>query len=104
MALAFEVFAGRFAFLFAHFALLLADPTEFGNGEEADSLQFHTQRGGDAHFAGGRVDAEVDVLDVLLHDIYRDAAEFDASGHQYSLCSLTIKNMRSTSASFFRTS
>src|ERR1022692_3670904 len=71
MALAVKVFARRFAFLLTDLGLLLPDPTELGDGKHADAIKVHAKGGGDAYLASGRVNAQVDVLDVLLDYLYR---------------------------------
>src|SRR5258708_5668060 len=98
MAFTFKVLAWGFAFLLAEFLLLLFDPSEFGDRKDSDGVEIHPQRGRDPNSSGRRVDTQVDVLDVLFHDLYRDAAEIDLCGrHQYSFCCLMIRKIRSTS-------
>ena len=60
--------------------------------------RLHAQRRGDPHRSGRWVDAQVDVLDVLFHHLHDDFAELDRRGHQYSLCCLMMRKMRSTSS------
>ena len=45
VALAVQVLARRFAFLFAQLRLLLLDPAQFGNREKTDSAELHAMRG-----------------------------------------------------------
>src|SRR6266511_2641530 len=99
MAFAVQVLARRFAFLLLQLPLLSFDPVEFGNGEDSDRLEIHPQRRRDAHPPGGRINAQVDVLDVLLHHFHGDFTQFDLRDHQYSLWCLMMRKMRSTSAS-----
>ena len=44
----------------------------------------------------------MDVLDVLEDDVDRDVAKLDLGRHQYSVCALTMRKIRSTSASSCR--
>jgi hypothetical protein len=39
---------------------------------DSDGVEIHPQRGRDPNPSGGRVDTQVDILDVLLHDLHRD--------------------------------
>ncbi len=104
MALALQVFPRRFAFLLPELLLLRLDPAELGDREHPDGIQFHPQRCGDAYPAGGRVDAEVDVLDVFENDVHGDVAELDLGAHQSWGCCLTMRKIRSTSALSWRIS
>ena len=58
----------------------------------------HPQRSRNPHRSSRWIDAQVDVLDVLLHHLHGDFAELDRRDHQYSVCCLMMRNMRSTSA------
>lgn len=99
VAFAVEVFTRRFAFLSLEFLLLAFDPAEFGDGEDADGVEVHLRRRRDAHPAGRRVDAQVDIFDVFEHHIYGDVSQFDAiHGYQYSFWALRMRKRRSTSA------
>jgi type I restriction enzyme, R subunit len=104
MAFAVEVLARRFAFLLAELVLLLLDPAQFGNGEDADGVQAHARRGRNPHSASRWIYAEMDIPNVLQNHIHRDVAQLKPRDHQYSCCALTIKKMRSTSATSCNTS
>ena len=64
----------------------------------------HSQRSGYPDPAGGRIHAQVNVLDVLEHHVYCDITELDLRGHQYSFCALMMRKIRSTSATSCRMS
>src|SRR5262249_18777021 len=98
MAFTVHIFARGFAFLFLEFLLLLFNPTQPGNGEDANGVEAHPGRGRNPYPAARWVNAQVDVLDVLEHDIYGDITERDLRDHQYSFCALMMRKMRSTSA------
>ena len=72
VAFAIQIFARRLALLLLQLLLLLLDPAELGNRKDADGVEASCATGGDAHPTGRRIDAEVDVLDVLEHHIHRD--------------------------------
>jgi hypothetical protein len=86
VALAVEVLASALPFLVAQLLLLLLDPAELGDGEQPNCVQAHLRRSRDAHPAGGRVDAQMDVLDVLPHHLHADAGQVERCRHQYSFC------------------
>ncbi len=75
MAFTVQILARGFAFLFLEFLLLLLDPTQLGNGEDANGVEAHPGRGRNPHPAARWVNAQVDVLDVLEHDIHGDITE-----------------------------
>src|SRR5579863_6539878 len=99
-----EILAGRFAFLIRNLLLLLPDPAELRDGKQADGVKIHSKRRGDTHLSSGRVNAQMNVLDIFFDDIHGDIAELDGCGHQYSFCCLTIRKMRSTSDASCKTS
>src|SRR5215510_10390113 len=98
MAFTVQILARCFAFLSLEFLLLLFDPTQPGNGKDANGVETHPERGRNPHSTARWVHAQVDVLDVLEHDIHRDVTERDLRDHQYSLCALMMRKRRSTSA------
>src|SRR5688572_1092600 len=49
------------------------------------------------------MNAEMDVLDVLQHDIDRNVAQVKLRRHQYSGCALMMTNIRSTSSTSCKT-
>src|ERR1700742_1588588 len=104
MAFTVQVLARRFAFLLPNLVLLLPNPAEFGDSEQADRVEIHAERRGNTHVAGWRIYAEMEILDVFLHDIHSDFAKLYTAGHQYSRCALTIRKMRSTSVTSCNTS
>src|SRR5580692_664591 len=104
MALPVQIFPRRLAFLPLKLHLLAFDPIEFRDRKDADGVEFHPLRGGDAHTASRRIYAEVDVLDVLEHNVHRNPTQIELRCHQYSRCALTTKKMRSTSATFCKIS
>ena len=55
--------------------------------------------GRDANAASRRVNTEMNILNVLEHDIHFDTSEIELGSHQYSLCALITEKMRSTSIS-----
>src|SRR5262245_48013760 len=97
MAFTVQILARGFAFLLLEF-LLLFDPTHLGNGEDADGVEAHPGRGRNPHPAARWINAQVDVFDILEHDIRGDITERDLRDHQYSFCALMMRKMRSTSA------
>src|SRR5208337_3709351 len=103
MTFEIEILARCFAFLLPQLLLLLLYPAQFGNGKYADSVEIHPQRRRDAHPSCGRINAQVDVLDVLLHHLGDDFTQVDPRDHQYSFCCSMMRNMRSTSATFCKT-
>jgi hypothetical protein len=82
MALPIQILAGRFPLLLAQLPLLLLDPAQLGNGEDADGGEVHPRRGRNPHSAGRRINAQVDVLDVLANHVHRDLAQRDLRDHQ----------------------
>ena len=74
VALAFEEFTRGFALLLPHLFLLPANPTELGDGEDADTVQIHVRRCGNGHAAGWRVDAEVSD-DTSLYPVTRNSRQ-----------------------------
>ena len=78
VAFTVEEFTGGFAFLLLEFVLLFANPGQFGDGKDADGIEAHVRRGRDGHASRGRVDAEVDIFDVLAHDGHQHVAELDS--------------------------
>ena len=75
------------------FFLLLANPAELGDGKDADAVQIHTERSGNRYSSGGWMNAEMDVLDVLVDDIHRHFTELDLlRRHQYSDCAKMTSN------------
>ena len=78
MAFAIQVLAGRFAFLLPHFLLLLPDPAELGDGKHTDGVDTHPLRSRDPDAPRRRVNAEMDILDVLQNHIDGDVAEAEA--------------------------
>jgi hypothetical protein len=79
-----DVFPGGLAFLFLQLSLLSLYPGQFCNREDADGVKAHMPRGGNAHPSGRRMDAQVDVLDVLSNDIHANVTELNPCPHQYS--------------------
>src|SRR5207249_2328097 len=77
VAFPFDVFPTRLALLRAELRLLLPDPGKLRNCEDPDGVEAHPLRGGDAHAASGRVDAEMDVLDVLQDHVHSDVTELN---------------------------
>src|SRR5690606_35154605 len=92
VALAVEELAGRLTSLLAQLSLLALDPVELRDGEEPDGLEAHVRGRGDADGTRRRVDAQVDILDVLEDDVDGDVAELDGLRHQYSECFMMILN------------
>jgi hypothetical protein len=82
--------------------LLLLYPAQFRDGEHTDGLDVHPQRRGNPHPSARRVNAEVDVFDVLLDHLDGDFTKLNLHGDQYSGCSM-MRKMRSTSASYCKT-
>lgn len=72
------------AFLFLHPRLLPPDPPELPDGERPDGLVAQVSRGGDADAPRRRMDAQVDVPDVLAEDVHSNAAEEHGQPRQYS--------------------
>lgn len=97
MAFTVQILAPGFALLCLEFLLLPLDPTQLGNGEDTDSIQIHPRRSGNPHPAARGVDAQVDVFDLLEHDLRGDIAEHNLRHHQYSFCALMMGKRRSTS-------
>jgi hypothetical protein len=79
-----DVFPGGLAFLFLQLSLLSLYPGQFCNREDADGVEAHMPRGGNAHPSGRWVDAQMDILDVLSNDIHANVTELDPCPHQYS--------------------
>src|SRR5262249_41061967 len=102
MAFTVQILARGFAFLLLELLLLLFDPTQLGNGEDADSVEAHPGRGRNAYPAARRVNAQVDVFDILEYDIHRYITKRHLRDHQYSFCALMMRKMRSTSATSWR--
>src|SRR5215510_9364854 len=98
MAFTVHILAQGIAFLSLEFLLLLFDPTQLGNGEDANGVEAHPGRSRDPHLAARWVNAQVDVLDVLEHNIRGDITERDLRDHQYSFCALMMRKIRSASA------
>src|SRR3990167_9494787 len=100
MAFQVQIFTRGFTLLSPKLFPLFFDPSEFRDREDANQVQTHPRWGGNPDSAGWRIDAEMDVFDVLQRHIHRDLAHFYLRDHQYSLCALMMRKMRSTSASF----
>jgi len=81
VALPIQVLARGLAHLLPQLALLFLDPGQPGDDIGADDVKAHARRGRDADVAPGRVDAEVDVLDVLQDDLCLDLGELE-TGHR----------------------
>src|SRR5215475_11956893 len=96
MAFTVHILARSFAFLFLEFLLLLSDPSQPGNSEDANGVKAHLGRGRNPHPAARWVNAQVDVFDVLEHDIHGDTTDRDLRDHQYSFCALMMRKIRST--------
>jgi hypothetical protein len=77
VAFAVEVFAGGFTGLGLEFGLLFFDPVQFGDGVEAEGVHAHPHGSGEANAAGGRVDAQVDIFDVLENDFDGEITEVE---------------------------
>lgn len=77
VAFAVEVFAGSLTGLCPKFGLLFFDPVEFGNSVETEGVHAHPRGRGEADAAGGRVDAQVDVFDVLENDFDDEITEVE---------------------------
>ncbi|HWF11106.1 MAG TPA: hypothetical protein VG297_21705, partial [Bryobacteraceae bacterium] len=75
VAFALEVFAGRFPFLGFDFLLLLPNPCQLRNREDADGIEIHARRRGDPDLTDRRVNAQMDVFDVLAGDVDGHVAE-----------------------------
>ena len=72
-----QIFAIGLAILLTELCLMLLDPVELGHRIDPDGIELHPCRRGDADPAGGRMDAQVDVLDLLEHHINGNAADLD---------------------------
>jgi hypothetical protein len=64
--------------------LLFLDPPKLGDRKDADGFHLHPRRGCNAHAATRRMNAQMDILDVLEHHIDRHAANVEFRDHQYS--------------------
>src|ERR1700693_2325723 len=104
MALAVEILPRRLACLLPEFLLLPLDPAKLRDYEHANCFQAHPPWSSDTDSSGRWVDTEVDIFDVLEYDIRRDFPEIELRYHQYSLCALMTRKMRSTSAASCKTS
>ena len=98
MALTVQIFARRLTFLSPEFLLLLFDSAQLQDCENTDGAEAHICRRRNPHATGWRINAEMDVFDVLQDHIHRDLAECESRDHQYSLCALMMGKARSTSA------
>ena len=85
VTLALQIFTRRLSFLVDDFSLLNPNPLQFRDREQANIFTAHAQRGRDAHLAFGGINAEVDILDVLFHHVYRKRAELQRSSHRISI-------------------
>src|SRR5580704_1240368 len=103
MTLTVDMFAWRFTGLPSQLLLLLLDPAKLRDGKDPDRFELHPPRRRNSYTTGRRVDAEVDILDVLRHHFYGDFAKFDRRHHQYSICCLMMRKTRSTSSTFCKT-
>ncbi len=81
MAFALKELAFGLPILPSDFGLLFANPFQFGNGVDPDGIQLHAAGSGNAHGSGGWVDAEMDVLDVLLQHIDRHVSQVERGAH-----------------------
>ena len=79
VTLAVEKLARCLPRLLPQLALLLLDPGELGDREDAQGVQVHARRRGDPDLAIRRIDAEMDVLDVLEDDLHRQVAQHDVA-------------------------
>src|SRR5205814_427048 len=104
VALPVEILPRRLPLLLPQPLLLLPDPAQLGDGEEAKRVETHPYRSGHAHPSRRRMNAQMDVLDVLEHHVHRDLTQVQLGAHQYSPCALTMWKMRSTSPTSRRTS
>ena len=93
--LALDVLTRCFACLRSKLDLALLDPGELGNREKADCFELHSPWRSYSDCTGGRMHAQMDVLDVLVRDLDNDVAELKL-GHQYSGCCRMTEKMRST--------
>jgi hypothetical protein len=78
------IFSGRLALLISQLLLLLFDPGQFRNREDADSVEAHTPGRGYSDPPSRRMYAKVDVLDVLSNNVQRNVTELNLRLHQYS--------------------
>jgi hypothetical protein len=66
--------------------LLLLYPAQFRDGEHTDGLDVHPQRRGNPHPSTGRVNAEVDILDVLLDYLHVYFTKLEGRGQGWGRC------------------
>ncbi len=59
--------------------LLTVDPVEAGHNGQPNGFIIQTQRRGDAYPAAGRIDTDMEVLDILADDLDWDTADQNAS-------------------------
>ena len=103
VALAIDVITRGLPFLGENLLLLLPDPRQLGKREDADGVEFHPARSRDSHSTGRRIHAQMDILNVLEHDVSHYVSKPDLCRQQYSFCALMITKIRSTSSSVWRT-
>jgi hypothetical protein len=78
------IFAGGLALLLQQLALLFLDPRQFRNREHAHRIQAHSLGGGNPHPSSWRMDAQMDVLNILSNNIDANVTELNSRAHQYS--------------------
>ena len=82
VAFAGDHLALRLAVLLLECGLLAPDPAQARDDGQPHGLIIEAQRRGHAHPPVRRVDAHVEVLDVLAHDLDGDPADFDRGAAQ----------------------
>src|SRR5207245_2224396 len=97
VALSVQVLSPRLAFLFSKYCLLSPDPFKPRDRKQTNRVDAHPCRSRNADAPRWRVNTEVDILDVLKLHIDHDVTNVQLGAHQYSLCALIIRKIRSTS-------
>lgn len=81
VALTIQVLTRGLALLFQEFLLLALDPVQFCNRIQAESIEAHAGGRRYADPAIGRIDAQMDILDVLEDHIYQYSTNIELIGH-----------------------